>query len=364
MLPDPVREQRDPARARASICVMSAPTPPPLRQSFDVHVLAVPSPVAIDGRQWLIYELHLTNFTSDRLALQTVDVLDASTGQGLASYSDDPLSAQLAGVALAAVVDRVVEPGQRVILFLEVSLSEGEVPTALDHRIEYRVAGDGGMSHALNVTSAVDVAARAPLGPPLRGGPWAAIYQWDWPRGHRRVFTALDGRARLPARFAIDWVLQDADGAFTHGDPDVVANTFGYGADVLAVANARVAEVRDDVPESDRVSTHPDHPLADAAGNYVALDLGDGRFALYEHLQPGSIRVTPGELVRRGHMLAALGFTGDSTGPHLHFHVADGPSPLLAEGLPYVFEEFRVESGVKPGLRNNERPAPNAVVTF
>src|SRR3546814_14591651 len=57
---------------------------------------------------------------------------------------------------------------------------------------------------------------------------------------------------------------------------------------------------------------------------------------------PVSFRVVPGQRVRRGEVIAELGFTGDSTGPHLHFHVADAPSPLDAEGLPFEIARFRV----------------------
>src|SRR3546814_3208759 len=92
--------------------------------------------------------------------------------------------------------------------------------------------------------------------------------------------------------------------------------------------------------ESATISAHPENALGDATGNYVALDLGDGRHAFYEHLKPGSIRVVPGQRVRRGEVIAELGFTGDSTGPHLHFHVADAPSPLGAEGLPFEIDRL------------------------
>jgi murein DD-endopeptidase len=40
-------------------------------------------------------------------------------------------------------------------------------------------------------------------------------------------------------------------------------------------------------------------------------------------------------------VIAQLGYTGQSAGPHLHFHVADSTTPLNAEGLPYVFQEFK-----------------------
>jgi murein DD-endopeptidase MepM/ murein hydrolase activator NlpD len=249
----------------------------------------------------------------------------------------------------------------------------------LEHEVAY--VRDGG-----DVTiraGPVPVSAEEPvrLDPPVSGGPWVAAYHASWPRGHRRVLYEVDGRSRIPGRFAIDWILADAEGRTASGDADVVANWLGYGAAVLAVADAVVAAARDDVPESARLSTHPDHPLEDAAGNYIALDLGGGRFAFYEHLRPGSVRVSVGERVRRGQPIAALGFTGHSSGPHLHFHVADASSSLGAEGMPYVFDCFDVRGayddlgalGVRPwrprapGVpvrRRGERPAPNAVVEF
>jgi murein DD-endopeptidase MepM/ murein hydrolase activator NlpD len=74
----------------------------------------------------------------------------------------------------------------------------------------------------------------------------------------------------------------------------------------------------------------------------VVLDLGGGRYALYAHLQPGSLTVVAGDRVRRGQVLGKVGNTGNSVAPHLHFHVMDGPSPLDANGLPYRIDRFEV----------------------
>jgi murein DD-endopeptidase MepM/ murein hydrolase activator NlpD len=195
------------------------------------------------------------------------------------------------------------------------------------------------------------------------------------------VLDAVGGRARIPGRFAIDWIKLDPQGLQTRGGEDLVADWLGYGAEVLAVADAVVAATRDDVAESSRLSTHPDLPLEDASGNYIALDLGDGRYAFYEHLKPGSVRVARGERVRRGQVIAALGFTGHSTGPHLHFHVADANSPLGAEGMPFVLERFELLGaypdiaalgkapwlsldGSAGSIHTAEMPAPNTVVRF
>lgn len=363
-----------------------APTPGPagaLRESFDLHVPAPPAPVREDGALRLVYELHLTNFSREPLRPLRAEVRDTARGSILAAFEGDALAHRLAlPGAMPDDDDPVtIAPGRRGVLYLELALPTQAPPRALDHRIDYAVAGSDARAQVAGGRIAVADAAPLRLGAPLRGGPWAAIHHPGWPRGHRRVFYTIDGRARIPGRFAIDWVRLDARGRSTHGDADRTADALGYGAEVLAVADAVVAAVRDDMPESAAISTHPKHALGDATGNYVALDLGDGRHAFYEHLKPGSVRVARGQRVRRGETIAALGFTGDSTGPHLHFHVADAASPLGAEGVPFVFERFDVlgryddiaRLGTAPWdpleadlpvRRTEERPAPNVVVDF
>ena len=129
-------------------------------------------------------------------------------------------------------------------------------------------------------------------------------------------------------------------------DSGLTASSFSYGAQVLAVANARVAAARDGVSEAVRIADNKTQPHPDAAGNFISLDLGHGRFATYEHLRPGSIRVARGEQVHVGQVIAEVGFSGDSTEPHLHFHVSDSAMPLEGEGLPYALDRFRVTGRV------------------
>ncbi len=353
----------------------------PLRESFDLQIPALPTPVTVDSTQRLVYELHLTNFAREPLLLTKVEVLDATRDDIVASFAGKNLTRRLARPG-APVTDPANEiaPGMRGVLYLEIALPQGVLPRTLDHRIEYTVA-NAGASIVEGGRVTVGDAAPLVLGAPLRGGPWAAIHSPDWERGHRRVLYTIEGRARIPGRFAIDWVRLDDAGRTARGDADKVGNSYGYGAEVLAVADATVAATRDDVAESDSISTHPKHALGDATGNYVALDLGGGRYAFYEHLKPGSLRVKPGQRVRRGEAIAALGFTGDSTGPHLHFHVADANSPLGAEGVPFVLDRFEVLGAYpdistlgtarwtprntgSPLLRKDEMPGPNVVVGF
>jgi len=349
----------------------------PLRKSFDLRVPTQPAPVLVDGAQRLVYELHLTNFTREPLSPVSVEVLDGKN-RVLASFSGAALTSRLAQAGGAA--GATIAPGTRGVIYLELVLPAGRPPQALSHRIEYHTA-DSSPFVVEGANVSIDQVAPLVLSAPLRGGPWAAIHSPDWSRGHRRVLYTVNGHARIPGRFAIDWVKLDESGRTAKGDADVIGNAYGYGAEVLAVADAVVAATRDDVPESISVAAHPKHAIGDATGNYIALDLGDGRYAFYEHLKPGSLKVKPGQRVKHGEVIAALGFTGDSTGPHLHFHVADANSPLGAEGVPFVFERFEVlgsypdigELGSKPWIppapgqasqRHGEMPASNVVVHF
>jgi len=356
-----------------------ADSPGSAPDALDLRVTDLPHAVCTDTGVQLIYELHLINTGRTPLRLRRLDVIDDGDGRVLATFAGDDLASRLAPFAADDRQQTVLRPGQRSVLYLEWRVSAPR-PATLVHVLTYG-ARSGAPASVRGGRTAVSYSAGAPLGPPLRGGPWVAIHHAGWPKGHRRVFNTVDGKARIPGRFAIDWVRVDDSGRMAHGNPDVPAHALGYGAPVLAVADATVVAVRRDMPEAARVSANPSHALQDEAGNYVALRLDEGRYAFYEHLRPGSIKVKPGQHVRRGEILGELGFTGASTGPHLHFHVADGPSPIGAEGRPFVLDTFELigrytdpsrlgKSRWSPRpaqeamRRSGEWPAENAVVRF
>ena len=273
----------------------------PLHQSFDLRVPCVPTPVIVAGKAGLVYELHLASYAQEPLTLRRIEVIDDHQ-QVLLDLSGAALAEAIGRADRAKGDDRLrIAPGMTAVACLSVPVTS-TVATRLGHRVTY----DDAASRTATIEGA-PLTSRPPasqtLGPPLRGGPWVAIYDSDSPE---------------------HW--------------------FGYGADVLAVADAAVASIGEGVAEPASLKEGAAHnvPLENAAGNYIALDLGDGRYAFYEHLKPGSITVKPGQRVRRGEVIGKLGFTGESTGPHLHFHVSDANAPLDAEGLPYALSSFRI----------------------
>ena len=110
----------------------------------------------------------------------------------------------------------------------------------------------------------------------------------------------------------------------------------------LRSPTARVAAVIDGLPEQTPGKYPANIPLDEADGNSVTLDLGNQRYAMYAHMQPGSIRVHVGDTVKPGQVIGLVGDTGNSIVPHLHFQVTDGPSSFASNGLPYEIQSFEI----------------------
>lgn len=351
---------------------------PPLSDGFDLRVPWVPSPVAVSGHARLVYELHLTNFDVQPLTLERVEIMDVASNRSVLALTGDDLRRALAPVGSSArnAQPEHVAAGASAVVYLTVP-DDGAL-TRVQHvlRVQH---GDGQESELRGGAFTVRRVDPVVLGAPLRGGRWTAVYNADWARGHRRVLYTVNGMVHVPGRFAVDWIKVDAKGHFARGDGKRPADWYGYGEPVLAVANARVAAAMDDLPEPAVVAQDRKVPMQDASGNYVALDLGQGRYVFYEHLKPGSIKVRKGDTVSRGQVIAQLGYTGSTTGPHLHMHVSDGDTPLDAEGIPYAFGHYTLR-GAYPDAQafgeqkawdarganahSNDLPAPFEVIEF
>jgi len=350
-------------------------------QSLDIRIPVAPQPVRIGDTLHLFYELHLLNYASLTASLTAFAVLDANTSSAIKHYEGDALAALLVHpVDVKEAERRSISSGMTGTLYVTLPLDRPP-PTKLSNQITLSLPmRDGPRSVTLSSdVLPIDATPLLELSPPLRGGTWAALYDPSMERGHRRVLYAVDGHAHLPGRFAVDFVGIDAQGKTFRGTGERTADYFGYGADVLAVSDGVVVAARDDFTEPAKLADAPDRvSIGDATGVYVTLDIGGGRFAFYEHLQPG-LAVKVGQKVKRGERLGKLGLTGEASSPHLHFHVANATAPLAAEGMPYHFTSYRLLGGYNsisefgnkpwqplpvPRVITKSLPAANVVVSF
>jgi murein DD-endopeptidase len=352
---------------------------PPVVETLEFAISRPPELVPIGGKLVLVFEAQLTNLLRADAVLDRILVSSGSSGRTVATYEGDSLSAIVGRPGLARDADRrVVAPGMRAIanFWIELDSLESRIG-GVSIRVESTIRRATGELASAFESRLNSISRDAPvvLDSPLRGGPWVAIYDPLLVGGHRTAVYTVEGRARIPGRFAIDWI------RYPEGPEAADSLRNGYGTDVLAVADALVVDASDGLPDSFGASGPM--PPENAAGNYVTLDIGGGRFAFYEHLQQGSVTVRKSQRVTRGDVIGRLGGSGStSIGPHLHFHVADRNSHLGAEGLPFVFRSFEKLGAFRsigdaaktpraaydatpvPSTRTLERPEPNAVVRF
>jgi hypothetical protein len=104
-----------------------------------------------------------------------------------------------------------------------------------------------------------------------------------------------------------------------------------YGAPVFAPCGGHVVSMADSRP--DRTPPHGDPDRAQPLGNHIVLQCGQHEVVL-AHLQPGSVRVAPGEAVSVSDLLGFVGNSGDTREPHLHVSVqrrSQGQPPIGGE---------------------------------
>jgi hypothetical protein len=302
-----------------------------------------------DNRTHLVYELAMTNFSSGDVSVQKVEIL--GDGAVLQTLDTTALAARLqpAGMRDSA---GTLPKSTHALLFLNVILAPGAaVPRELSHRVAILAEAAPPDRRNISETGATISVDRQPvvqIGPPLRGAGYISADSCCDATRHTRAAMPIDGRVWIAQRFAVDWEQVNAGGTIYSGPREKLESYAIFGQPALAVADAVVASVVDGQPEQTPGKYPTNIPLADADGNCVILDLGDHRYALYAHLQPGSIKVHRGDHVKLGQVLGLVGDSGNSIVPHLHFQVTAGPSSMASNGLPYEIRDFQI-TGRVPG---------------
>lgn len=123
--------------------------------------------------------------------------------------------------------------------------------------------------------------------PPNVGNPDS----WTWPTGPGYVITTQYGYRTNPFNNERE----------LHQALDIA---IGYGADIYASNNGVVEKIGYE---------------AGGYGNYIVVNHNNGYYTVYAHLS--RVLVSVGQVVSSGHLIAYMGSTGASTGPHLHFEV-------------------------------------------
>jgi murein DD-endopeptidase MepM/ murein hydrolase activator NlpD len=327
-----------------------------------LHVAASNPPEAVfgsDGREHVEYDLVLTNAFSGDAALGVVSV-----------RADDKPALTLAGDGLAAATHKLftsdptatVAPGSTA--FTQVDLvqprSAGRTaPKRITNRVAYALPADAPSRTVIGSTVSSSPVLRTDPRPPvvisapLSGAGWVNVNGCcnDPTSPHRETLLASDGDWATPELFAIDWV-REVGGRIYNGDGSQNTDWVGFGEPIHAVVDGTAVVAVDGKPDIPPMTKNPGlRTPEDYAGNDVVIAIGHGRYAVFDHLVRGSVRVRRGQRVRAGQVIGKLGNSGNTDGPHLHFGIETRPD-ALSQGLPFEIDDFVLEhtvSAASPG---------------
>jgi Peptidase family M23 len=357
---------------------------------IDVRVAVAPTPFqGSDGQTHLAYELVVNDNPRVGARIDRVEVVGEPDAKPLLTYVESDLDQRVMrpGADPRVRYGRVIPSASLALIHVWITLAKDQpVPGTLRH--SFRVVTEAG--EALVASDArVDVRSGAPIvvGSPFRGGAWLAH---NGPGQHRAAHwgsALVEGRtARIPQRYAIDFIGVDDDGRAVRGDVRKSSNDdwMGYGREILAVLDGVVYAARDGLADHQPLAELPRPPsptAADTYGNYVIVRAAGGPFVHYAHLQRSSVAVRTGDAVRRGQVIGRLGNSGNTNGAHLHFNITDGPAPEETQGIPFVFDSVEslgsttadmalgaepaaAQTQVPPTRRQRILPLDGAVVRF
>ena len=173
----------------------------------------------------------------------------------------------------------------------------------------------------------LDYQTKAPLRLPFDGA-WQVF--WGGRKPEQNYHAVDPGQ-----RFALDLLVVE-DGSSHEGDGQALQDYHCWDRPILAPAAGTAAAAVDGLPDQAIGETDPANP----AGNHVVLDLGNDEFAFLAHLRQGSVAVKLGERVESGQEIGRCGNSGNTSEPHLHFHLQTTPVLGEGEGLPALFNAY------------------------
>jgi hypothetical protein len=337
------------------------------RARIDVRVGVAPTPFSgSDGQIHLAYELTVTGLTgAHRARFERVEVFGESDPKPLVSYASSDLDQRVMRPEgdPKSRYGPVVSAGSTALIHVWITLLKDQaVPRTLRH--SFRISAEDGAEVQAG-DARVDVRSATPfiVGPPFRAGAWLAH---NGPGEHHSPHwgSALvnEGGARIPQRYAIDFIGVDESGKAVRGDYRKSTNEdwIGFGIEIQAGVDGVVHAARDGLIDNQPLVQLPppaSPSASDTYGNYVIIAVNDHTFVHYAHMQRNSVVVKAGQPVRRGQVIGRLGNSGNTNGAHLHFNITDGPLPEASQGLPFVFDTFDLLGKTTPDIALGAEPS-------
>ena len=82
--------------------------------------------------------------------------------------------------------------------------------------------------------------------------------------------------------------------------------------------------------------------IKDTRGNYIIIKHKNNEYSLICHILKNSFKVKVGDIVKEGDVIALVGNSGNTNGPHIHFQVQDRFDFNTAIGIKITFKNIKI----------------------
>ena len=153
-------------------------------------------------------------------------------------------------------------------------------------------------------------------------------------------------------QFAFDLLGADEAGKTRKGKDNTNEDYFAFGREIIAPADGNVTDVIDGVRDNVPGSMNP----YSALGNAVFIQHRDNEVSVLAHLKLNSVKVKVGDKVTKGQVIGLCGNSGNSSEPHLHYHLQNTPIVQDGTGIKCVFQKVTTIKDGQPQVNTNYSP--------
>ncbi len=136
-------------------------------------------------------------------------------------------------------------------------------------------------------------------------------------------------------RYAFDAYIEKKGKSFS-GNGKKNEDYYCFGVPLFAPSDGKVVHVVNNIKDNEPGQLNSEQ----AGGNHVIIDHLNGEFSYIAHFKKNSIVVKVGDNLTKGQVIGRTGNSGNSTEPHLHYHLQNQSDENDAISLPAQFKNY------------------------
>jgi len=168
-------------------------------------------------------------------------------------------------------------------------------------------------------------------------GEWTVFWGGDTPEQNYHV------GAHASQKHAFDFVIRGEHGRSFRTSGQTNEDFYAFGQELIAPCDGEIVLVVDGVKDNTPGQMNPFFPT----GNTIILRTDNAEYLVFAHFKQHSIVVAQGQRVEQGDLLGLCGNSGNSSEPHLHFHVQNVEDMNIATGVKCYFAKIAVNGEVR-----------------